>query len=546
MGSRGNGVQWLMELEAKLDGAKAMVKELSASEKAADQADQALKKMEGHTFRSLTKSVFTAELGMKALEKTAELALWSIKKLGGAIEIAAGEERLDRVFANMLGGEEARETVDYMEKFADVSELLEGSVKAAGAELLRSGVHGAAFRNALALAADVAAQSTDKMAGFQRAIDAVGRTAKTGRMELGTLYQIGLNEHEVLAQMSSDLGMTKETIKKKLAEGALEGALAMESIFTVMERKTGKQLGGLGLEMAKGMQSSLEKVMNLPSEMAQTLKNTQGFRDLEDSLGNFLEIVKPRLIEGTGLMGKMFDTVGARLKNIDWDKVVDKFEVLVELAGKWVDVLDNVATATEKIATGVLALPSLGEKIGDVLGNAEILLKEGRVGQTEEERHQKWLDVEWERRQAALRGRDIAVGAAVGMEVHKVKAREAGADLVGAADKGMRDAGEIHSPSRLFERHGRMLAEGLATGLERGSARAAAAAGSMMPIPSTAALTSVGGGGINAGGITVNLSVEVPGGSGSSAEEIAHEVQAILPSALLGALEQIAVQAGVN
>ena len=386
--AKGNGIQWLMELDAKLDGARAMVKELTASEKAADQADAALKKMEGHTFGGLFKEIFKAELAMKALEKGAELAWEGIKKVGEkmveSIQIAAGAQRLDKVFSNMLGGGESKETLEYLEKFADKSEFVDDSLKSMGVELLRAGLRGADFRNALGAAADVAADAEDKMEGMRDAVGAFSKIAVMGKVSDRMLMALRLNPHDVAEQLSSDLGLSKKTIAKQLKEGTLDGVTAMQSIFTAMEKKTGKQLGARGMEMADTMSARLDKLKDLPVEMAKNLRNTQGFKDIEESLGGFLETVGPRLLGTNGAMGKLLDVIGEKIKGIDWDKVVTKFGELVALAQKWVDPIEKVAKAIFKVSEAVLALPKLGEKIGDVAGNAAIFLKTGVVGQTVE------------------------------------------------------------------------------------------------------------------------------------------------------------------
>ena len=547
--ANGNGIEWLMELDAKLDGARAMVKELSASEKAADDADKALKKMEGHTFGGLFKEIFKAELAMKALEKGAELAWEGIKKVGekmlDSIQLAAGAERTSKAFENMLGKEGGKETLEYLDKFAEKSEFTGGALKRMSGNLLEVGLRGADFRNALGAASDVAAKDTvDKMAAFEGAISSFARIARVGKVDNRTLAGLKLNPHDVADQLSKDLGLSKETIKKQLEAGTLDGVKAMQSIFSVMEKKTGRQLGGLGMEMATGMEARIDKLKDLPEEMAKNLRNTQGFKDIEESLGGFLDTVAPRLLGTNGAMGKLLDVIGEKIKGIDWDQVVTKFEQLVGLAEKWVDPIEKVAKGIVKIAEAVLALPSLGEKIGDVAGNAAILLKTGVVGQTAEEKHQKWSDVEYERRMAAMNSHELVRGTADGISKASGESQRAGADLMGAVDKGARDAAEIHSPSALFARHGRALTDGLAEGMESGASRVTQASASVMPTPDTSGLRG-GSGGFNAGGVTIQFEVNVGGGSQSSASEIADELNTRIPSMLISALEQLAVQAAV-
>lgn len=541
-----SGVQWLMDLDAKLEGARAMVKELSNSEKAADSADRAFKKLESHSFLGMAKEIFKAELALKGLEKGAELAWEGVKKVGEklweSINIAAGEQRTAKVFGNMLGQEEGREVFEYLDKFADLSEFLEGSIKTFGIELERAGLRGASFRNAMAMAIDVAAQAPDKMAGMSEAVSSLSRIKLLGKIGAGTLMGLRLDPHEVERQISQDLGLSRKAIAKQLEDGTLDGTKAMQSIFTVMEKKTGKQLGALGLEMASGLEAKLTKFKSIPDEMAQNLRNTQGFKDIEDALGNFLDTVRPKLLSTNGVMGNVLDAIGAKVKNIDWDQMLFRVEGIVKQMEKWAPIAEALAKSMAKVSEAMLALPNLGETLGDIA--ARVRHPFTPLGDSEERRKSDWNLSEWEKRQAVINSKLVVRGAVAGMSSGAGEGKKAGSGLASAIDAGFTERAEVKSPSRLFMRHGEMLAEGLAQGMESGARRVATAAAAMMPAPSASGLSPASGGGIHVGGMTFQISVDVAGGSGASASDIAHEVQAILPNMLIGVLEQVAAQAG--
>ena len=551
--AHGNGIQWMMELDAKLEGARAMVKELTASEHAADGADRALKRMEGHTFGGMWKEILKGEMAMKALEKGAELAWIGIKRVvdtgADMIRVAAGAERTSKVFENMLGKSEGKDTLDYLTKFAKLSEFTGASVKGAGVELLRAGLRGGDFRNALGAAVDVAAQAPDKIEGLNDAIASFRRIALMGKVDARTLMGLRLDPHEVVTQLSKDMGLSKKEIKKQLQEGTLDGTRAMQTIFDVMEKKSGKQLGGVGLAMADNMEARLDKLKAMPDEIFRSVKDTPGFAMLNDALGDILQAFGPDSASGKAVreaLGDLVNFVGKELKEIDWKGVAQGFASVVERTKAWVDPLEKVVKL-------------LGSMAGFALDVGGLFGKEAPAKPMTDERadamKQLMAGVALHTGQVGLRSNGVydpgsaeakalVDGATKALDASQDKMERAGAIPAKAASKGFSDESESHSPSRVFMRHGENLTEGLAIGLESGSGRVAQAAASVMPTPDTSGLRG-GAGGFNAGGVTIQFEVNVGGGSQSSASEIVDELNTRIPSMLLAALEQAAVQAAV-
>jgi hypothetical protein len=143
-----------------------------------------------------------------------------------------------------------------------------------------------------------------------------------------------------------------------------------------------------------------------------------------------------------------------------------------------------------------------------------------------------------------MRSHEVAGGLSKGLLDAVAAPRNAGAFLIQQVDEGVKREAEIHSPSALFARRGRAMSEGLAEGLESGASRVSSASASVVPTPDTSGLRG-GAAGFNAGGVTFNFEINVPGGSQSSASEIVDELQARAPNILMSALEQLAIQGGV-
>lgn len=527
MTTKGDGIKWLLELDAKLDGAKAMSRELSEVGQVAKKTDEAFRSLvldmaEGH--RSIQKhtektwkEVLKGEAAWETVKKAAEIAIDTIKEAFGA---AADAERTGKVFGNLLGKEGGAETLEDLEKFAELSEFTDDALKGMGNELLRAGLRGADFRNAIGMALDVAAEAPDKMAGAQEAIASLSKIARTGKIDNRTLGGLRLDPHAVERQLSEDLGLAPDVIKQKLEEGTLEGAKAMDSIFTVMERKTGKQLGGLGMEMADTFGARLEKVKDIPEEIFKSMKDSPGFKDMNDALGDILKNFGDGSPFGKAIrqgLSDVLSVVGKTIKDINWTEASGAIKDIVDITRMWVPLL---AKAAELVGKVLHPFAEAAREIGDWgehAGRKEI----AAMGDENEKNFAE-----------ALAGGDVKI------------LKAGGVAMVQAIDEGVKEEAEIHSPSRLFERHGEMMGEGLAMGMAASRARVGDAAGVMVQPPDLSGGDWTPSRSFNAGGVTVNLAVNV-GGSNSSAEDIAREVSLQAPSAILAALEQLGIQAGL-
>lgn len=509
------------------------------------QASQQLVEMEGHHAKaaeSTWKEMFKGELAAHALEKGVELAYEGVKKIGevmlDAFKLSAKSERGGRVFENILGSkEEKAEVIEYLEKFSGLSEFTDDALKGVSAELLRVGLRGADYRNALGAIVDVAAEAPDKMEGMSEAANAFSRIQLTGRVDSRILRGLRLNPHDVEKQLAEDLKLTPATIKKRLEEGTIKGTEAMGSIFTVMERKTGKQLGEVGLGMADLVTAKLEKIADIPEEIFKSMKNTEGFKSISESLGGILEAFGPESATAQGIrdgMSQLFDAVGKTIKEINWKEVGDTIAYMVSATKDWIEPLTKVLGVMEKLVGAVVSLPKMGNAIGDWFArtlNPEI-------------DQESMMDKE--RRENAQRKLERLNEAAWNDPEVKALAKQSGVDLAGAQLEGAREKTDTHSPSKVWAKFGRDQAEGLALGMESSVPRVAVATDSMVPVPSLGSMggASAGMGGFNAGGISIPMTFHV-GGSGASADDIAREVSALVPSALLSALEQFAIQGGV-
>jgi tape measure domain-containing protein len=549
------GVQWLIDFDSKTKGATDALFVMDKIEVKGEAATKAITEMgtaldksskkAGDTGKALTdmadkgkthtegmwKEMLKGELVFEAIRRGAELAWNGIKTMTSElISEAAGAERIGRVFDNMLGVGEGKATLEYLEKFATMSEFTGHTLRGMGAELLRAGLRGADFRNALGAAVDVAAQAPDKMEGLQEAISSLSRISLMGKVDARTLRGLRLNPHEVAEQMSQDLGMTKEAIKKQLQEGTLDGTKAMQSIFTVMERKSGKQLGGLGEAMADTFGAKWEKIKKIPEEMFESMADTPAWGRMSSALDDILAAFGPDSEAGAALREGLADVVewaADTVKTTDWKEVATDIKDIVKGSKDWFKVLGDIASVAEKIITVYRGAGKMLDAVGGGirwgyehlggLGKSSV----GEFGSTANEFRKAQAE-------AAMEKAGLAQGAALGR----------------GTESGAKDALDIHSPSKVFEEIGRQSAAGFALGW---SAPPPVAQTAATPDFDTSAMGKMGGGrsvSIAPGAIMVSPQIHVSG-TNASADDIAREIAVQVPAALLSALEQLNIEGGL-
>ena len=508
IGSDAGWSKGAMNLHALSKGSSIFGRELKDVQSACDRANREIERMGGQTaaVEPLWKSVFKGELAMEALRTTAKLA-WEAIKWGAheaehALGTAAGEERTRGVFRNILGADDGKATLNYLDKFGGMAEFTRGQLVEMSTDLLQAGLHGADFRNAIGAAADVAATSTNKIEGYAGAVASLERIYRTGRVEGRALAGLHLKSADVEGQISKDTGLDRKTIKKRLEEGTLDAREAMASIYTVMEQKSGKQLGALGVEMADNVQTKLEKIRDIPEAIFKSLVDSHDYKMLSESLTDIIDKMGPDSPAGKALktgLGDLLGFIGKEMKDINWGEVSTGIKDWIELTKGFVVLLEKGAKLV-----GMIAHPF-----------AEAMRQWGDWGKESGEASIRSMGEENERNW------DEAVGQGAG----------------DAIEKGTRDALGAHSPSSVFADIGADCAAGFALGFAAPPPVASAPSiGSLPPLPS-------GRGGLTVGDLHLALTVQVPGSS-ATPEDIAESVGAQLPSMLLSALEQLNTQAG--
>lgn len=555
-----SGMEFLLEIEAKLDDALRTVKVLNQITQAADKTDDALKKTEkqtgllGRAFGGTGKAV--KSFGSGVGQHLTALALWDGLKAGSRILVdlgkdlftaAAEAQRTEDAFKGMLGVEAGTDILDWIDKVASKTEFTDGSLKDFAQNLANAGFAGEGLKDQLAAVLDVAANSTDKMDGASRAVAVFSKVMKRGGLSDKDIEALGLKSGAVYAQMSKDLGMGQKTLEKQLLAGKIRTVDIIASLNKAIAAKTGKDLGGVGLDRGQLIGAKLEHVKDIVPNLMEELSKSGGLDGVSKFMGRLVEAFSPDSPVGKKVIGAldlMATRLGAFLETVDFNKLADQvvyamdvvataFQIGAAVAGFVVKAFVTVGEVLGQSAAGYfLAYEKLVAFGGDVITFVTGL-------------------------PALLMEKTIAIGTAIWEGI--VNGITGGIGFVTDAVGGLADAAVgklkgvlgIHSPSAVFAAFGEMTAEGFSIGLQmpdiEGAVREAfdpmRIAPPSLAIGAELGSTAAGGGGIGSVSISAPVSISV-GGTNATPQEIAEAVTYQLPGALAAALEQLALEGG--
>ena len=395
------GIKFLIELDGKTDGAKAVAKGLGDVESAAEKTSSVLGKLVDHSFGGLTKDIFKAEGALHLLEKGADLAWGGVKKLGetvmDTINTAAHAERTKAVFENMLG-DNAPQTLEYLDEFAKRTELGKKATMDYGAELTRIGYRGQEFEDAMAAISDSASLSTDHVGAAAEAMSALARMKLTGRVDARTMRGLGLDVREVQQGMAKALGMTPEAIKKGLEEGTIPAAAAFNVVLGEIEKKTGKDLGEASLNMGQGLEAGMMHLKEVPEKIMKGVQGSQGLKDLNEALDDMLKAFDPDSPAGMAVIEGLSDLIeelGASLRDVDWEGVGQDIKELIDDLTALIKPIAWVGSALAAVPkafkfSAAVATGQFGNAYDQVFGHEE--------SEAITKRHQESEDRKWHRK----------------------------------------------------------------------------------------------------------------------------------------------------
>ena len=477
---------WLLELNAKLDGAIKMTRELRETEKQISLADRALHKLE-KGFESAFDKIKdwgkeTAKFAMgQVLADSFEGALEKVAEFGREV-YEAGEEtiKLDRAFGYFLDNQPKDEHFEWLEKVAQKVPGTTEDLKRMQIGLLELGMPLKTVNDAMLGALDVGVMSgaKDPVARSQAAAAAIAGIYRTGRISRGTLAELGLTGEKAFDALAKSMGKSTTEVKKLLAQGGhIDKLQAINSVLVAIQEKEG---GGLGKAAMAGGADLSERLRDLKDDIEEPFKHA--FMEIEPELGDLVASIGKSFRE-SGLgddLKVLFKDVVNTIKGIDWAggarTLVEVLQVALHLAR---DIAKTVGFAA---------------KVGDFIANPGLAL-------------------------ARTIGEHVSsTPKSIGPVMSTGQAPE---DLTGIMSR--KDAGAARDVG--------MSIDGMSSGIGRGT-----------PAPSSYMNPSPARGPVN---VEVHVPISVHGGGPNTAKEVGDHLQKTLPSTLQGAAQRLAIEQGV-
>jgi hypothetical protein len=515
-----------------------------------------------------------------------------LKELGGEMLMTAAKaERMDLSFKLTLGQEGAEEVLGYIEKIRGKTEFTGDQLKGWSSELLRAGVKAKDLDTFLAAGGDVAAKSTDRVAGMGAAIEALTKAQLTGKVDMRVLKGLSIGNEEL-----KTLPQFKGMNDKQLNKAKEEGSISKNDLLTVIAGKDGV-LGDLALQAGKTFDAHLKNVKEIPEEIYKGLYKTAGFEKLGDFLGGIYDSFGSETETGKAAseaLASALDFVATKLQGIDLDVVAEKVTEAFDAMPIALETVRDLFTQTGD-ALGVFggALDGL-TKIIDFIqhpftsaaektqeDNKDFTKNRDPVDiRYEQEQKQKLIEARQTRSEGKIyidpdiggygpqedgvtrarkrkdeirreqreSGKSAGDGLKEGASGSNPKLTEAGAGMGEALKQGTNDSLDIHSPSRALFRSGAFAGDGFVEGIESRNDDIEDAMNTAFSAP--AAGSGIAGA---LGSSPISVSVDLSGMSlltpaGADVDEmsevIADKIRSLLPGALISAFDGARAQAG--
>lgn len=593
-------LSWLLELDAKLDGAKEMLEVLRGNQDVLGDVDKALKKTEqqtkrtgdgheGHAKHARTLTHEIQELGDKLTNLTAfevfefgfehaiELAHELAEKIAEVgkeiVNAAAHEERFTKSFKLQLG-DDAGEVLEYFDKLGSATEFIDDETKKMGLDLTKAGFAAKDLPYAMAAIADLAGMSSDRLGGASAAMEALAKIQRSGKVMERSLAPFGIGEDkliDVIQRRGNKSG--PEAIKKALQAGSLDREEVLQSVYQAITEKTGKALGGVGEDMGQILESRLRRLKNLPEQYFEQWSRSPSFVTFSDRMGAVFERLNPDSPDGKrifaaleGVINSVVDWIDRLLTPAGIDAFVAGLERGFEMVKgliHWLDELttgledagpkiretfENVATIVDAIAKSVNVVVKGLELIGKL--NPNKFMDEARKSMPEGDPLARALG--WGAKKKQAGGLAPELGSAKldieGLDSKGARegARKAGRELGSAHEMGVREELDMHSPSRRLMNLGRLAADSFALGVGAASEDV----GDAFDFDTSGLGASSGSSsGASAGTRPISLSVPISvtveaGADRDDAEAIARRIEEIVPTAIQTAIEQLRAELG--
>jgi len=588
------GLEFLLELDAKLNGLPDALKLLDQAQAALKKTDQStravdvemeklnatLKKLERpHKIEEMKKKIAELEKpiekaegafqrmihqGMEPfLHRAKQIAEFEfirrgvdwliempfkmaegVEELGKKIlEAGAHAERSRKSFAMLFGKEEGHEMKDWAERIYKKTEFTKSRNIENMGELGKAGFKGKELEQAHLAALDMAALSGNKEEGLAGASNALEMIRMRGEVNFRALKQVGISDQEYKATLASRLGMTKGQ------KGYIDENGSVHKPYEALQKKI--DAGQIDpQELTKALYAAIMKRTGKPFLGGAGLEMGGNLESKMEHIDELPALYIKKMSQSKGFEGittfadrimEKFDpnTAGGQKVIAHMIEMIDKIGQKLEKidVDRLVVVLDKLVGALERLL-GVQPEPkTIGDTIrrglspGHIAGRAGSWLINKIVGDDSDQSAASTVD--------QMGDTGANAGEAFSEKLHKAMTF-GGANAGAAATGGVKDKLQIHSPSRVFEQLGEMTGEGFNRGLDKSMGLGDDVARGAFALPAPKSMPA-------GGPIHVETNITVNGVSGDAnqiAEMVSAQVGKIMPGSIIDALAQAAAQAG--
>jgi hypothetical protein len=524
-----------------------------------------------HKAKEIAEFEFLRETTEKLLELPGELAE-KIADLGKEMVLTAAKaERFDMAFKNALGAEGGEQALGYIEKVAKHTEYTQEQLKGLSLELSKAGYKGTDLGRAVEASMDLGAMSSNPQEGAQRAMSALERVRATGKLEARALVPFGISEQALMDEVGKETGMSSKggqsatgakvasQVQKALEAGRVPIETELNSLYTLITKKTGKALGGAAVEMGTTLEAKLSHLHELPELYFEKLKDSHGYERVSEQIGKLLDGLDPDSPRGKRIFGTLevaFDHIADVMANFDLAGAIE--------AG--VDALDNFTLQLVEAMSYIPGEVGRHAAMAAAQMNARRLAHARKLGQEEAEANakakQEALDQDASRATAGLyeefpaseriaavkkgmyRAEDDETPWLFKKGEQEAKAAESAGEAIGKATiRGTKKSLKMHSPSRVMQDLADDATDSFADRVETNADRVEQAMRVAVAAPAAA-----GGRSSGPSQITLAPNIVIHQQPGQSAEELAaavwDKIRDLAAGELQSAVEQMAMQFG--
>lgn len=386
----GTPLEFLLELDAKVDGALKMIRVLTETETVLGKAEHAINKTEatsrkavgGHEkhatvvkrlehaiehmvhaglepmlerFKAIAEFHFIRR-AVDAILEAPERLIEKVIELGNEIlHVAAKTEALEKSFKFALGAEAGEEALEWADKLSKVTQYTDDEIKGMVLSLSKAGLEGQRLEDAIRGALDIAALSPDRLGGMQEAVASLSKMARTGVIDNRALAGLGIGAKD-FAKLDRFKGKSRKDIAKLMEEGKV----TENEVYKLITMKTGQALGGAGAAMGDTLQASLLHVKDLPEQYMEKFSRSPALDLVRNKIGEVLTALDPDSPRGARIFASLersilmivdvFSRIDVEKAALTIEtKLVPAFESMTHAIGPFVDVLSKVVDVIQTI-----------------------------------------------------------------------------------------------------------------------------------------------------------------------------------------------------